>query len=445
MESVYNFWISFNKVVSKININTSNEEKQKIWLEGKLEIAKEFSVNSQNYKEFINKFKNNEIFNKISVSTGQGRLANTPWISFLNNEISTDLSKGGKSRTSTSNGFYPVILFDRDGIYIAATFAIHGIWNKYDEIVHDNKISKKLFQKIIREGIRNSLLDILPKDEKMITSFWYHDFPKLINAPNEYLDPVWTGIYINGEDITDENVKIALKKINDHLVSSVKNKRLPNNCELFNSYMLDILNISKVSNIEKIYDKKEQNQQIVKSRTESKVYSQSEDLTNIEILDNASVTELIEDIEEIRSDGTLNPTEKEILYKARIGQGKYRDDLLEEYKQTCVLSGVNFKELLVASHIVPWREANNKERIDKYNGLLLSASIDKLFDRYLISFDEDGKLVVSKSFEKRHNFKDVMITIGIYEKYIDQKEGIEFHEQTKKYLKKHFEKTSNQL
>lgn len=249
METVFNMWRSFNRVVSQINEKTTNSEKQRIWLKGKLEVAHEFSVKSDNYKNFIEQFGNNKMFDKICISTGQGRLANTPWISFLNKEISTDKIKDKKPKTS--NGFYPVILFDRDGIYIAAIFAINGLWNKYEEMIEEKKMPKKVFYKETKEKIRKSLSDLLPKNEKMISSFWYHEFPELINAPTEYLDAAWTGIYIKGSDITDKYVKIALKEITDNLILCIEKNRIPNNCESFNNHILDI---NKMTDVKMYYD-----------------------------------------------------------------------------------------------------------------------------------------------------------------------------------------------
>ena len=52
-------------------------------------------------------------------------------------------------------------------------------------------------------------------------------------------------------------------------------------------------------------------------------------------------------------------------------------------------------ELLRASHIMPWREADNRQRLDPSNGFLPCANLDALFDKYLISFSDDGKLLIS--------------------------------------------------
>lgn len=83
-------------------------------------------------------------------------------------------------------------------------------------------------------------------------------------------------------------------------------------------------------------------------------------------------------------------TERDVLAKARIGQGKFRSDLVANWRkgEVCALTGLAVPELLIASHIKPWRESSNEERLDPMNGLLLAAHADKLFDRYLLSFEE---------------------------------------------------------
>ncbi len=91
----------------------------------------------------------------------------------------------------------------------------------------------------------------------------------------------------------------------------------------------------------------------------------------------------------------VNGTEKERLMLARVGQGQFRKQLLSRWG-TCSVLGCGPDTALVASHIVPWRSClNNRERLDVNNGLLLSPNLDKLFDRGLISFADDGALLVS--------------------------------------------------
>lgn len=80
--------------------------------------------------------------------------------------------------------------------------------------------------------------------------------------------------------------------------------------------------------------------------------------------------------------------------RARLGQGKYRDALLEECI-FCPITMINDERLLIASHIKPWAVSNDKEKVDPKNGLILSPLYDKLFDKGLISFTDDKRLIVS--------------------------------------------------
>jgi putative restriction endonuclease len=94
-------------------------------------------------------------------------------------------------------------------------------------------------------------------------------------------------------------------------------------------------------------------------------------------------------------------TEKETLIKQRITQGRFREDLMKLYDGRCAVTGLDVASLLIASHIKPWSESNSKERNDTDNGLLLAAHLDKLFDQHLISFDVQGKIIISNSLTIR--------------------------------------------
>ncbi|BAH76947.1 HNH endonuclease [Solidesulfovibrio magneticus] len=97
----------------------------------------------------------------------------------------------------------------------------------------------------------------------------------------------------------------------------------------------------------------------------------------------------------IRISTSIDSTEKEALVKARKGQGRFRKNL-ESIEPGCRITGVTDSKLLKASHIKPWRScASNEERLDGYNGLLLTPTIDHLFDRGLIGFNDNGDLLVS--------------------------------------------------
>lgn len=96
--------------------------------------------------------------------------------------------------------------------------------------------------------------------------------------------------------------------------------------------------------------------------------------------------------------GDLAETEVERLVSSRRGQGTYRKSLIELWNK-CSVTECEQVELLKASHIKPWRDASNEERLDPHNGLLLTPNLDTLFDTGLISFDVHGKILISKSID----------------------------------------------
>ena len=87
------------------------------------------------------------------------------------------------------------------------------------------------------------------------------------------------------------------------------------------------------------------------------------------------------------------------LLKTRVEQGLFRHRVLENFGNSCALSGISEQDLLVASHIVPWAAAEH-HRLDPGNGILLYAEFDRLFDYGYISFDDDLNLIVSPQLHK---------------------------------------------
>jgi hypothetical protein len=109
--------------------------------------------------------------------------------------------------------------------------------------------------------------------------------------------------------------------------------------------------------------------------------------------------EVVADVVAILNDQNTNPTEKEALVSARLGQGGFRRDVLKQWQQRCSVTGSSTLEAIRASHIKPWRVSEPHERIDPNNGLPLVANLDALFDAGLISFDLSGTLVVSPQLD----------------------------------------------
>ena len=87
-------------------------------------------------------------------------------------------------------------------------------------------------------------------------------------------------------------------------------------------------------------------------------------------------------------------TTKKAEIESRLGQGKFRKDLIAIWGK-CAVTEFEQVELLNASHIKPWSKSNDRERLDPFNGLLLNPTLDKLFDLGYISFTDDGSLIIS--------------------------------------------------
>lgn len=94
----------------------------------------------------------------------------------------------------------------------------------------------------------------------------------------------------------------------------------------------------------------------------------------------------------------IKNTEKETIIKVRKGQNFFRNTVLSSYNNCCCITGNNIPELLVASHILPWAKYR-EHRLNPRNGLCLARTHDSAFDRGLISFDHDYKLIISPYLE----------------------------------------------
>ena len=92
-----------------------------------------------------------------------------------------------------------------------------------------------------------------------------------------------------------------------------------------------------------------------------------------------------------------NKTERKGLVTSRVGQGYYRQELLKRWDGKCSVTNHAISSILIASHIVPWSEAKSEDRTNVGNGLLLIPNLDALFDKYLISFRDNGNILISKN------------------------------------------------
>lgn len=132
---------------------------------------------------------------------------------------------------------------------------------------------------------------------------------------------------------------------------------------------------------------------------------------------------------EIETNATLGETERKQLVLARRGQGRFKENVrVLEFR--CRVTGVTRDEHLRASHIRPWRDSDNNQRLDGENGLLLTPSIDHLFDRGFISFENNGRLIVSPA---AHRLSLQRMGVGVGEEVnvggfsAGQREYLDYH------------------
>lgn len=111
-------------------------------------------------------------------------------------------------------------------------------------------------------------------------------------------------------------------------------------------------------------------------------------LPDIPVLDES----LLSDLHEIEGSAVIPETQRIQLSKARVGQGLFRKRVMLR-DPDCRVTGVRDSRLIIASHIKPWRESSNEERLDGNNGIMLSPHFDSLFDAHLISFEDEGRML----------------------------------------------------
>lgn len=143
-------------------------------------------------------------------------------------------------------------------------------------------------------------------------------------------------------------------------------------------------------------------------------------------VDNIEIQGAIDDYE------GLDATERDAIVKSRIGQGLFKNKLLEKYNSRCIITGISTKRLLIASHIKPWAVCNNDERLSEENGLLLSPTFDKLFDCGLISFSDAGKIIISSQLNPSDVVKLNIDSEQTYDLKISYqlKQHLEYHRDT---------------
>ena len=169
---------------------------------------------------------------------------------------------------------------------------------------------------------------------------------------------------------------------------------------------------------------------ITKNKTGNNMYSNAlkqyrlfRNVESVEVVDHNEVTSVIENY------ANLQETERSAIVKSRIGQGLFRKELIKKYNSSCVITGINEKKLLIASHVKPWAVCSNEERLSVENGLLLSPTFDKLFDCGLISFADSGRILISSQLSAEVVSKLHISTTDTFNLKASQelKQNLEYH------------------
>lgn len=138
------------------------------------------------------------------------------------------------------------------------------------------------------------------------------------------------------------------------------------------------------------------------------------------------------ELSRIASSPEIPETDRKAIISARRGQGLFKQRVMG-VERACRITKVENIEQLRASHCKPWRDSTNEERLDGENGLLLTPSIDHLFDRGFISFEDKGRLLISPvadkaSLEKMGVLTDEPINVGGFSE--GQQRYLEFHRES---------------
>ncbi|MBH0200338.1 MAG: HNH endonuclease [Nitrospira sp.] len=133
----------------------------------------------------------------------------------------------------------------------------------------------------------------------------------------------------------------------------------------------------------------------------------------------------------ICDESSLPETEKQSLIQARRGQGLFRANV-QRIERQCRITKVDRPEHLIASHCKPWRDSTNDERLDGENGLLLTPTIDHLFDKGFISFEGNGRLIISPVAHRPSLIKmgidvDHSINVGAFNE--GQRRFLDYHQE----------------
>ena len=122
-------------------------------------------------------------------------------------------------------------------------------------------------------------------------------------------------------------------------------------------------------------------------------------------------------------------TQRTAMRPERVGQGKFRENVLKLWSDSCAVTSLHRPKLLKAAHIRPWRHCSNKDRLNRYNGLALTPNLDSLFDIGLVSFKEtDGSIRLSDVLDAPDwQILNVKLEMSLRVVFPESREYLEYH------------------
>ena len=214
-----------------------------------------------------------------------------------------------------------------------------------------------------------------------------------------------------------ENFKAEIEREKNNKIRIVWDKLIPKMKEVFKNEINDFEDSKELSvRVPRLKFTKET---AIKYDVEMKTKYSHDVLCELERLEIDIENKTIEEINEV---GEVI----ERVVKARKNQNKFREALFKR-ESKCKICGLAHKELLIASHIKPWSKSTPEEKLNPFNGFLLCPNHDYLFDKHLISFQDNGEIIISKRLSEKEQEllninKDIVINI---------------EEENKKFLKEH--------
>lgn len=272
-------------------------------------------------------------------------------------------------------------------------------------------------RKYIIQRIKNDKLPIIEDNDKEYVMFYFFDSVQHArtslrltirgNNANSQASTISIGIEKSGDD--NISLKYFGKKFNElrNQLEKYGLKKPSNSSQNHYQITCNSKDSSKmIGFIDELLNlhmsatqKKSNNPQTVLSdiKPENQISETNTDLT----CEESDIPDAFTEIEEYKHEYEhLNKTERNMIIKSRIGQGRFREEVMDLWERRCSVTGMNNCSILKASHIKPWRDSTNEERLDRYNGLLLIPNLDTLFDQGFISFNEEGKIMISTNLSK---------------------------------------------